>query len=50
MYVDHRIVVIDEIDDLMTKDQDILYNLFDWTQMSESRLILIAISNTISFS
>lgn len=49
MHLDHRIVVIDEIDDLMTKDQDILYNLFDWTQMSESRLVLIAISNTISF-
>ena len=42
-------MVIDEIDYLDTRDQDVLYNLFDWTQSSRSRLAIIAISNTINF-
>ena len=42
-------MVIDEIDYLYTKDQDVLYNLFDWTQSSRSKLAIIAISNTINF-
>ena len=41
--------MIDEIDYLLTKDQDVLYNLFDWTQSEKSRLAIIGISNTIHF-
>lgn len=44
-----RIVVIDEIDSLMTKDQEVLYNIFDWTQSKMSKLAIIAISNTLNF-
>ena len=45
----HRVIVIDEIDYLYTKDQEILYNLFDWLRSKYGRLIIIAISNTIDF-
>ena len=43
-----RIVVIDEIDYLVTKDQEVLYNIFDWTQSKTSKLAIIAISNTLN--
>ena len=32
----------------MTKDESILYNLFDWTQSPNSKLVLIAIANTLN--
>ena len=47
------IVLLDEIDYLVTDDQSILYNLFDWPKRaaelsSTSRLIVIGISNTLN--
>ncbi|CAG8643661.1 8241_t:CDS:2 [Cetraspora pellucida] len=39
------IVILDEIDSLITNDREILYKLFDWTLVYTSRLILIGISN-----
>jgi len=40
------ILVADEIDQLVTKDQDVLYKLFEWTQIPKSRVILIGIANS----
>eukprot|EP00878_Enallax_costatus_P035608 GHUV01039787.1.p1 GENE.GHUV01039787.1~~GHUV01039787.1.p1 ORF type:complete len:213 (+),score=81.84 GHUV01039787.1:244-882(+) len=40
------IIVLDEIDMLMTKDQAVLYQLFDWPNQPGSRLGIIGISNT----
>ncbi|WIA29405.1 hypothetical protein OEZ86_011909 [Tetradesmus obliquus] len=40
------IIVLDEIDMLMTKDQAVLYQLFDWPSQPGSRLAIIGISNT----
>ena len=42
-----RIVLIDELDALVTKKQTLLYNLFDWPCHQASRLLLIAIANTM---
>ena len=42
-------VFIDEIDYLKTKDEEVLYNIFDWTQTEASHLAIIAVSNTIDF-
>ncbi|RIB20507.1 P-loop containing nucleoside triphosphate hydrolase protein [Gigaspora rosea] len=39
------IVILDEIDSLLTNDREILRKLFEWTFVRNSRLILIGISN-----
>ena len=43
----HIILVIDEIDFLINKNQNILYNIFNWTTYEEAKLIVISISNTL---
>lgn len=43
-----RVIVLDELDFLMTKDQAVLYNLFEWTQHRKTRLVLLAIANTMN--
>lgn len=42
-------LIIDEIDYLRTRDEEVLYNIFEWTQKKKSNLIVIAISNTMDF-
>ncbi|CDO65313.1 origin recognition complex subunit 1, putative [Plasmodium reichenowi] len=44
---DVSILIIDEIDYLITKTQKVLFTLFDWPTKINSKLILIAISNTM---
>ena len=41
------IVVIDELDQLVTKNQNIMYNFFNWPTYPNSKLIVIAIANTM---
>ena len=43
------ILLVDEIDYLITKDQDILYNLFNWTHEEKSQMMIICIANTLDF-
>jgi len=43
----HLVLVIDEIDCLLSKKQVLLYNIFNWTTYSYSKLIIISISNTL---
>jgi Cdc6-like AAA superfamily ATPase len=43
----HLVLVIDEIDCLITKKQALLYNIFNWTTYAHSKLIIISISNTL---
>ena len=38
--------VIDEIDYLYTRSQEIFYTLFDWANKPASNLIIVSISNT----
>ena len=42
-----RVLLIDELDALMTKKQTLLYNLFDWPCHQNSRLLVISIANTM---
>jgi len=42
-----RLVLVDELDALMTKKQTLLYNLFDWPTYENSRLLVVAIANTM---
>lgn len=40
-------MLVDELDLLCTKRQDILYHLFDWPDRPESRLVVLSIANTM---
>lgn len=42
-----RVVLIDELDALITSKQTLLYNLFDWPCYKDSKLLLISIANTM---
>jgi origin recognition complex subunit 1 len=42
-----KLVLIDELDALLTKKQTLLYNLFDWPSYENSGLLIIAIANTM---
>ena len=41
------VILIDELDALITKKQTLLYNLFDWPGKPNSNLLIIAIANTM---
>lgn len=44
------IVILDEIDHLLTLDLEILYTLFEWSLHRSSRLILIGIANALDLT
>ena len=49
--LDHvYIVILDEIDHLLTLDLEILYKLFQWSMHRSSRLILIGIANALDLT
>lgn len=41
------LVVVDELDYLVTRKQTVLYNLFEWPTRRHSRLIVVGIANTM---
>jgi len=41
------VLLVDELDFIMTRQQNVIYNLFDWPGRKSARLIVIGISNTI---
>src|SRR5262249_15377210 len=44
------VVLLDEIDSLFTRDQDVLYQLFEWTRCQASNLLLIGIANALDLT
>ena len=46
----HIIFIIDEIDYLINKFQILLYHIFNWSSYSNSKLIIISISNLININ
>ncbi|XP_004859507.1 cell division control protein 6 homolog isoform X1 [Heterocephalus glaber] len=44
------VLVLDELDQLDSKGQDVLYTLFEWPWLSGSRLVLIGIANTLDLT
>jgi len=58
MYLDQRfrtkndrrpicVLLVDELDYIMTRQQNVIYNLFDWPGRRSARLLVVGISNTI---
>ncbi|XP_077450878.1 origin recognition complex subunit 1 isoform X2 [Stigmatopora argus] len=41
------VLLVDELDLLWTRKQNVMYNLFDWPTRRHSRLVVIAIANTM---
>ena len=44
------VLLVDELDALLNKKQDVLYNLFNWTSASNSNFIVAGIANTMDLS
>ncbi|KAG9002074.1 Origin recognition complex, subunit 1 [Tulasnella sp. JGI-2019a] len=40
------VVLMDELDQLVTAKQDVVYNFFNWPNLPNSKLVVIAVSNT----
>ncbi|KAJ7053968.1 P-loop containing nucleoside triphosphate hydrolase protein [Mycena amicta] len=41
------VVLMDELDQLMTAKQDVVYNFFNWPTLAGSRLVVLAVANTM---
>ena len=41
------VVLMDELDQLVTKNQGVMYNFFNWPGLRHSRLIVLAVANTM---
>ncbi|KAI6795708.1 origin of replication binding protein [Hortaea werneckii] len=41
------VVLMDELDQLVTRNQGVMYNFFNWPQLRYSRLIVLAVANTM---
>ncbi|PKS07850.1 hypothetical protein jhhlp_006458 [Lomentospora prolificans] len=41
------VVLMDELDQLVTKNQSVMYNFFNWPSLKHSRLVVLAVANTM---
>ena len=39
-----RVLVLDEVDQLDSKNQEVLYTMFEWPSLPKSRLVLIGMN------
>ena len=50
LFSDSSVVLLDELDQLVMAKQTVLYNLFNWPTLPNSRLIVVAIANTMNLA
>jgi len=43
------LLCVDEVDYLFNRDQDIIYNIFNWPHLKKSKIGVISIANTFDF-
>ncbi|UMM22652.1 hypothetical protein L5515_003766 [Caenorhabditis briggsae] len=43
------VILIDELDSLCNRKQDVLYDIFEWTALPQSKVTIIGIANTLDF-
>jgi origin recognition complex subunit 1 len=41
------VVLMDELDQLVTAKQDVIYNFFNWPTLVDSKIVVIAVANTM---
>jgi origin recognition complex subunit 1 len=41
------VVLVDELDLILTKKQSVVYNFFDWPNHAKSKMVVVAIANTM---
>ena len=41
------VVLMDELDQLVTTKQDVVYNFFNWPTIANSKLVVLAVANTM---
>lgn len=41
------VVLMDELDQLVTPKQDVIYNFFNWPTLLDSKIVVIAVANTM---
>lgn len=41
------VVLLDELDALVTKSQDVMYNFFNWSTYENAKLVVISVANTM---
>jgi origin recognition complex subunit 1 len=44
------VVLVDELDAIVNKRQDVLYNVFDWPCLPQSKLVVVGIANTMDLT
>ena len=49
-YIYVSVLILDEIDCLITRDQEVLYKIFEWPKLKGSKLVLIGIANAIDMT
>lgn len=38
---------MDELDQMLTTKQDVVYNFFNWPSLAQSKLVVVAVANTM---
>lgn len=44
------VCLLDELDFLLTRDFDVMYDFFNWPSLPASRIVVVAIANTMNLS